>query len=1407
MHLRLTIRGRDGLCRDVMVSAPAGTPLGDVSPTLQAVAGQAGSDVPLWCGSVRLTSSARLGSPGLMSGEVITVGRRVGVPDGLGVSGQRLEIIGGPDAGRGIPLRRGVLTIGRGPGNDLPIPDADVSRLHATVTVTASGLTVRDLESTNGTFLDEQQVDPDGSPLRPGQLLRLGDSVLRVSATEEPAAAACSDPVTARWLINRAPRVHHTSLAEPPDQIEVPQRATGAARATPWLSAVLPAAVGGAIAAATGNLLFLAFGVMGPLALAGASLGDRMCRWRGARSFRSRRAVALAQIDNALAQEADVRRRAHPDPATILTAAVVPSHRLWERRRTDADVLEVRLGLGDRPSATEVREGQRIRPAGTLRRVPLIVNLRVGPLGITGPRCVALAVARWLLGQLAVLHSPSDLDLAVLLSDDAAPAWTWTRWLPHLGDRIAHTRRRRTALLNQLQKTIASRASLGSAARPGWSGRWLVVLVDRVSALHDEPGLNQLLAAGPAVGITAICLDEDERALPSECAVIARVGGETGTRFAAQHLDAPGSAAGTLDLVSTLWADRVSRALAPLADSEPNAEQDSLPAAVRLLDLVRLAEPSPQRLIELWSTSTEPTTPIGMGPAGPVLINLIRDGPHVLVAGTTGSGKSELLQTVVAGLAATNPPDALSFVLIDYKGGASFAECAALPHAVGVVTDLDAHLTQRALRSLEAELRHRERLFAAAGCGDLVVYRASKLASSQPLARLVIVVDEFATLADELPEFLAGLVDVAQRGRSLGVHLVLATQRPSGAVSPEIRANTALRIALRVTDAAESIDVLGSAVAAGVDKDRPGRGFFRTGSALTEMQTAMIGCRSQSAPEGISVTALDEWGQPPATEPQQCASRTDLQRLVTVAQAAAGILGMSPPRSPWLPPLPTRVPLSDLADGSTPGHVPIALADLPSESTQRTQYVDLDTGGAMLLAGGPRSGRSTMLRTLAAAAAAQLNPDQLHLYVIDCAGGALHGLAELAHCGTVATRDAFPTVDRLLRRLATQMNARQQRLGHLDAGSMTEANACGEAMPSLLVLLDGWEGFVAAAEEFDGGSSIELLLTLLHEAGSAAMTVVIAGDRSTLSGRLAGRIGTRYLLRLADRADYALAGVNLRSVPADMPPGRAIQAHDGVEVQFATLGDDPTPMAQWRAVREIAYQSRLCAEPATMRIEIHELPRRIVASALPHVDPPYLVLGVGGDSAGMVAVDLFAGPARFLVAGPPGSGRSSTLILLCEQAVALGHEVLVAAPERSPLVATATRLAIRLLTPHGGTGMAQVDPDLILVDDSAAFADTAVGEELLHAASRPFAIVAAVASDELAFIHRGIAAEVRRARTGLLLMPQLGDGNLLGIRLAHRAGQLLPGRGVLVNAAATVLPDEGSGGLLPVQVALPGSSE
>lgn len=1408
MYIRLSVRDADGFARDVALDAPPGAVLDDVSTAITALLPQTAGGDGVWSGSHRLPPSAMLGGPGLRDGDVLTLGQ-AGDRDLTAGAVLRLHVTGGPDAGLIVALPRGVTTVGRGPMCDVTLTDPDVSRQHATITVTTAGISVRDLDSTNGTLLDGAPVDADGASLESGQLLRLGESLLSVLAADEPAAAVRPGPDGTR-LVNRPPRL---AVRLPDREVAFPARATthGPQRVQ-WLAALLPAGVGVGLALAMHSVQFLAFALLSPIVILGTALGDRL-HWRRERrreatGFRRRNASAEHDRSSLIVAEVAYRRRAHPDPAAVFRTATIPDCRLWERRRTDPDLLDVRLGVADQPATLQMRRGQQLESAGVASLVPAVVNLRSGPIGVVGPTGITLGVSRWVVSQLAALHSPGDLSFVLLLSDAAAPAWTWSRWLPHLHE-VATTAEQRASVVAELGRIVDERRNHGHHDHGRWAGPWTVLVVDRSGALADVPGLSRVLEKGAAVGITAICLDDEQRRLPTACRVVARVCGETGSRLDVQSAAGPSTDV-LADRVGTRWAERVARALAPLADAGADAAS-AIPESCRLLELLELlelGESMSDDLIARWRTG-RPDAVVGLAADGPFHVDLDRDGPHALVAGTTGAGKSELLQSWIAALASGNSPEAVTFVLIDYKGGAAFADCARLPHSVGLVTDLDPHLTRRALQSLDAELRRREQLFAEAHVKDLADYRNSPHHQVAPIGRLVLIVDEFAALAEELPEFVSGLVAIAQRGRSLGVHLVLATQRPGGVISPEIRANTSLRIALRVTDPGESADVVGSDVAATIDKNRPGRAYVLAGPSLTEVQIARVAGIAPNPGASATVTPLDEWGRRTVEHAADPGDKTDLQLLVDAICEAAARCELPTPRSPWLSPLPAELPMSVLDVPDNPWIVPVGQLDRPTEQRQTTLCVDLRVAGPTLLIGGPRSGRTAALRTLAGSAAARHSSNELHLYVVDCTGAGLRTLGDLPHCGTVITRDEFGLVERLLGRLSDEIRQRQAVLAEIGASSVTDARDRGVRMPFICLIVDGWEAFVTAADENDAGRSADVLLTLLRESAAVGITVVVSGDRAALTARVSGSVARRYVLRMADRADYALAGIPPGAVPVSLPPGRGVCAESGSEVQFAFLGDDPSLAAQQRAVAEIAATASQ-PDPDLAPFTLRALPTRVVREALSVARADATLLGVAGDEAAPIAVDLFAGDARLLIAGPPRSGRTTALRLILEQSYRRDDlKVVVAGPRRCALVASAEQCGVQMVTPDDPPALARAiseRPLLLLVDDSEVFLDTPIGDaltDLVRSSPGQLAAVVAARSEELAVTYRGIASEVRRSRSGLLLQPGPGDGELLGLQLGRTRSARLPGRGVLAVDPQRLCGVSDGRHAIPIQIALP----
>jgi S-DNA-T family DNA segregation ATPase FtsK/SpoIIIE len=686
----------------------------------------------------------------------------------------------------------------------------------------------------------------------------------------------------------------------------------------------------------------------------------------------------------------------------------------------------------------------------------------------------------------------------------------------------------------------------------------------------------------------------------------------------------------------------------------------------------------------------------------------------------------------VAGLAVRSSPSDVTFLLIDYKGGSAFDVCAGLPHVVGVVTDLDERLAERALRSLHAELRRRERLLRAGGAGDITAYRGV-----EPMPRLVVVVDEFAGLATELPDFLGALVRVAQRGRSLGIHLVLATQRPAGVVSDDVRANTNLRIALRVQDGADSVDVIGTDDAARLARDRPGRAVVRLAAGeLVTVQVATVSAPIDAS-DRTAVVVTPMGADPP---PGEAVGPTALERLVSVVRAAAQ--GRPPARRPWLDPLPATLDLFALPAGA------VALADDPDAQAQ--DPIGWESNGHLFLYGAPGRGTTTALASLAVALAHGSSPAERHLYVVDMGAGDLQPLASLPHCGGVVRATDRERLVRLVRRLRAEVDLRR-------GGS-------GPGGPDVVLLVDGLEALRSRFDEPAGYDVLDALDAVVQEGPDVGIRVMAAVDRpGAVPAALTGAVGDRWVFGLADPAEARSLGVAPARVTR-LPPGRAVMASTGLEIQIAR------PASVAAAVAAVAERwPDAAAGPAPIGV----LPAVVPATSLPapttSLRPWSLPIGIADADLQPAPLVLHDGD-HVLVTGRARTGRSSALALLAAAIrLALPEAVVGAVALRpSPVrdVADVVATDVTELDRVAGASVVLVDDAELVADDGTLAAFLARGDG--H-------VVAAVHPDALRSSYGHWAHHVRRSRLGVVLQPDVDvDGDLLGTVLPRR--QVVPAR-------------------------------
>ena len=1478
---------------DVLLDADPATPVGEIAAELDRFAAGAAA-IPDYALAVspgtaadRATRSQSLAPPlyvehqlvppglplaqsPLREGSVISLGSPEGCvyPEPTGLL--ELRVAGGPAAGAVHPLRPGETTIGSGQAVAIQLHDPQVPHYALHVSVDQlGGCQVTPYEGVPAALEGEPLSAP--AQWRPGQQIAVGATLLGLAPYEPPDAALHPSEDGAGLDFNRPPRLL------PPErvtrfQLPVPP-APNERRPLPVLMAVVPVVMGVALAYFMREIYMLAMSVLSPVMLIGSHVSERK---HGRKShatrmaeYRDHKARITSDARAALDAERVARRTDCPDPGTALSIASGPRRRLWERRHSDPDYLLLRVGTAELPSAVELTDPEqdehRRRVFWQIPDMPVTMPLRErGVVGVAGPGDTPRAIGRWLAAQAATLHSPNDLQIYVLTDSAGRASWEWARWLPHCRpDTVpantgpantgpantgpANTGQSCVALIGNNAESVAARiaellaivtarqkAQREQNVSQARFGTDIAVVLDGSRRLRSLPGVIQVLREGPQVGVYAICLDADERLLPAECQAVAVV--EPGG-LRVQQMMAATIREVRPDCVSPGWCTRLARAIAPIRDVSDDDDAAGLPEASRLLDVLRLEPPTAEAIAGRWGSGGRSTLAVvGESYDGPFGVDLRKDGPHGLIAGTTGSGKSELLQTIVASLAVANRPDEMVFVLVDYKGGSAFKDCVQLPHTVGMVTDLDPHQVERALVSLSAELTRRERTLAAAGAKDIEDYqilldreRRGGQQRYMPIPRLLIVIDEFASMTRDLPDFVTGLVNIAQRGRSLGIHLILATQRPSGVVSADIRANTNLRIALRVTDPAESADVIDAPDAARIAKSTPGRAYVRLGHAsLIPFQAGRVGGRRRGTARGAGAEvtvrpwlARVDWaglGQP---EPARPAARqraeeevTDLKVLVEQVNRAARGLSIPRQHSPWLPALACSVQLTDIRPATGDGQwaergeitAPFGIEDLPEHQLQRPAVVSLETFSHLMAAGAPRSGRSQLLRTVAGTLALEHSCADVHMYGIDCGNGALLPLADLPHCGAVVTRTQTERAVRLLGRLDGELSRRQELLAGSGFADVTEQRSVvrpDERLPHIVVFLDRWEGFTTTLGELDAGRLTEKVTRVLSEGASTGIHLVMTGDRSLLAGRISALCEEKLVFKLAEKDDYALAGLRPRDMPNEIAPGRAFRTGSGVEVQVALLGPDATGQGQAAALREIAASraardASVAAARRPFRVDV--LPVRITFDAAWDMRPPdgtgplWGLVGVGGDELTASGPDLASGVPAFIVAGPAKSGRSVILESMARSFLAAGTPVVLAAPRPSPL---------RALSGHDGVLRVFTGDDLdeeefaavlaaagsrcaVVIDDAEMLKNCDASGELSRiisfGADSGRALVFAGDPDGVCMGFSGWQVDAKRARRGCLTAPQtLPEGDLIGVRLTHGllGQQARPGRCLL----------------------------
>lgn len=1375
-----------------------------------------------------------------------------------GPAAATLRVLSGPDVGREFSLPSGTSYIGRDRDVDIRLTDPLTSKRHARITV-GETVEIVDTNSANGLLMDGLPVTR--ATLNSSDTVALGDTTVSVVSLGTGHSSAPSSPLID---FNRSPRV------VPRFELQKRMLPAGPRRqehhAFPYIMLLAPLMMGGILFAVTQNVLSVVFMLMMPLFIVGHYVDQKLQakreRKEQLKQFRESLAAFRTDITRLQNVERSVRLQEAPSVSDTVDSIYKLGPLLWTHRPEHTGFLGLRFGLGTAPSRIQFEEPNSndteaeymaeiqecMAQFRDIEGVPIVSQLRsAGSFGLAGSRGLVDDVARGMVLQLVGLHSPAEVVVAAITSAQSKERWEWLQWLPHVGsghsplsgDHLAAGPAGGSALLSRLEDLIDQREAAIQAPRPALRpgvdplGTDLpepllptVLVVVEDDAPVDRGRLTRVLERGPDSGVHVMWVASSVQQLPAACRDFMAVDGDHGTTTGQVRLGRHAFPVSCESLDAGLAA-QLARMLAPVVDVGKPLEDDSdLPRAVSYATLIgKDFLDNPAAVAERWTennsvrASAVPNRKdngtlralVGSKGIEPLYLDLKNEGPHALVGGTTGAGKSEFLQSWVMGMAAAYSPDRVSFLFVDYKGGAAFADCLHLPHTVGLVTDLSPHLVRRALTSLRAELHHRERLLNRKKAKDLLELQREADPDAPPY--LIIIVDEFAALATEVPEFVDGVVDVAARGRSLGLHLILATQRPAGVIKESLRANTNLRVALRMADVDDAIDILGVPTAAYFDPSIPGRGAAKTGPGRIQgFQTGYAGGWTTEKPQRPQIDIVEmafgsgpAWAAPAPGTPvqEEAAGLNDIARMTANIIRAADVLSIDPPRKPWLDELATTYDFSRLPNPRTDERLLLGVADDPAHQDQPTVFYEPDRDGNMAIYGTGGSGKSAALRGIAIAAAVTPRGGPVNVYGIDCGSSGLKMLDGLPHVGEIINGDDVERVGRLLRWLRDLADDRAARYSEVRASTIVEYRTLAEQPEEkrIFVLVDGMSAFREAYEYSNLSALWDIFLQLATDGRPLGIHLVVSGDRpNSVPASLLASIQRRLVLRLSSEDDYLSMDVPKDVLGQASPPGRGLLGN--LEVQLAVLGGNSNLAVQAREVHKLT--EAMLRQGVERAPQIERLPDQIDLDILPAGSPDLPVIGVDDETLQPAGI-LAKGP--LLLAGPPGSGRTVALVTL---AYALrrsnpGVELLYIGSRRS--AAASLKLWDRSVV--GPDDVEEAIDELvdystgtpgklaIFIEGLTDFTDTGAEsgiERLITASIKAEQWVVGESETSTWSSAWSLAQPFKSGRRGLLLNPGDIEGDsLLSTSLGRVSTDFIPGRGYIV----------GRGKVRKLQVALP----
>ncbi|MDR0355918.1 MAG: type VII secretion protein EssC [Deltaproteobacteria bacterium] len=1016
------------------------------------------------------------------------------------------------------------------------------------------------------------------------------------------------------------------------------------------------------------------------------------------KSYTDYLAKIAGQIEQRIEYNRNVLQQMLPSSREVVSFAEQTSPRLWEKSAIHDDFLSVRLGVGDIPSPNQIVVPKEqlmavhdplndkvddIREAmAVLKNVPVDLSLYQNKMVgvVSKDRGAALNLSRLLTIQLAGLHPYTELRLCCVYPLRESDSWDYFRFLPHTWAPdgrirlIANDKNTVGDVMYFLTGVIRDRLERESAPDKEETAKILphyVVMVADWSLLENEPIAKYLMNPAPELGISVVFMVDSPDKLPSGCTAIIR-DDDVYRGFFSTVGSFPQRDNVVFETASQEEVISFARKLSGSRVREMNVSS-AVPEILTFLDMYKTGKVEDLNILHRWlenRTYESMKSMVGYKSGSQPLYLDIHEkyhGPHGLVAGTTGSGKSETLQSYILSLAVNYHPHEVAFILIDYKGGGMAQSFLGLPHLSGVITNLGGNATNRALLSINAEIKSRQRIFNEYKVKHIdayiELYRSGT--ATEPMPHLLIIADEFAELKKEQPEFVRALVSAARVGRSLGVNLILATQKPSGVVDDEIWSNTRFRLCLRVADKQDSNEMLKRPDAAFITGT--GRGYFQVGNdeIFEEFQSGWSGAEYEpdvpfTDDKNVKVELLNLIGKQGFTKKKKekksdnIAKVTQLDAVVKYTEKIAQENDIPPIKQIWMPPLERIIYLEDLPEIPKPEGfsllIPVGLADNPEGQNQYPVAVDFLSDGHLLICGAGGSGRTTLLQTLIHGMVMGYSPQEVNVYIADFSSRTMAVFASLPHVGGVLFEGDDDKIAQVFELLQQTLARRKSEFSQQGIGSFKEYVTQKDDCPAIVFFIDNYVAFIESYDQYE-----DALAQLSREAASYGIYLVLSMNNSgELRTRIRQNFSAGIALQMPDRFEYeAVIGDRTEIVPEGKTPGRGlIKAPLPVEFQTALCVREEPGLSLAQTLRR-QFASLKPAETGGVR-KLGETLDSITYAAMMSKDeaavsPEHmLALGLTVEEGKLATTDL-NGEYCFTVGGSGQTGKTNMLWSIARQ--------------------------------------------------------------------------------------------------------------------------------------------------------------